>query len=466
MKQLLFLLLSAFFLCAQTKDPNFFQKPYLQLGDRPANSKSEGLDLMWLGHDRDTHFAVEYKPGSSWRKAEVQQLRRVAVTGTVAHRVYRASLDKLSPGKMVPYRVLVGGKAIFESTAQARKPEKSDTHLVVFGDCAANTPGQRAVAYEVSKLKPDYVFVAGDIVYSRGRVSEYEEKFWPVYNADTAGPATGAPLLRSTLFTGVIGNHDSPLVPDFDLYPDSLAFFRYWSLPMNGPSIQAGGKHTAKFKGNEAAQRAFLSTTDRYPRMSNYSFDYGNVHWTVIDSNPYVDFTDPAFREWIRNDLKAASKAKWRFVGFHHPPFNSSKAHFTDQRVRLLADLFEEGRADLVIGGHVHNYQRTHPMKFVVEAGFKLGSKTEVPGKWTLDKSYDGDKNTKPNAPIYLVTGAGGATLYNPEQNGNPSTFQDFTAKFSSDTHSFTVIDASAKELKVRQISSSGKEIDRFTVTR
>ena len=28
--------------------------------------------------------------------------------------------------------------------------------------------------------------------------------------------------------------------------------------------------------------------------MTNFSFDYGNAHWTVIDSNPYVDWTDKA----------------------------------------------------------------------------------------------------------------------------------------------------------------------------
>ena len=35
--------------------------------------------------------------------------------------------------------------------------------------------------------------VTGDIVYSRGRISEYATRFFPVYNADDASPGRGAP---------------------------------------------------------------------------------------------------------------------------------------------------------------------------------------------------------------------------------------------------------------------------------
>jgi len=200
--------------------------------------------------------------------------------------------------------------------------------------------------------------------------------------------------------------------------------------------------------------------------MANFSFDYGNVHWTVLDSNVYVDWTSEEFRQWVRNDLKAASKAKWRIVGLHHPPFNSSKIHFKEQRVRVLADIFEEGKVDLVLAGHVHNYQRTHPLTFKVAPGFILGKNAEVPGQWTLDKSFDGDKNTSPKGVIYITNGAGGANLYNTEQNADPASWQEFTKQFVSNIHSFSVIDAEAKQLTLKQISAEGKELDRFTIKR
>jgi hypothetical protein len=37
----------------------------------------------------------------------------------------------------------------------------------------------------------------GDNVYESGSDDEYQRYFFPVYNADLAGPREGAPLLRS-----------------------------------------------------------------------------------------------------------------------------------------------------------------------------------------------------------------------------------------------------------------------------
>ena len=39
-----------------------------------------------------------------------------------------------------------------------------------------------------------------------------------------------------------------------------------------------------------------------------------------------------------------------------------------------------------------------------------------VDGKWTLDKKFNGQADTTPDGVIYLITGAGGQHLYNPEQ--------------------------------------------------
>ena len=89
-----------------------------------------------------------------------------------------------------------------------------------------------------------------------------------------------------------------------------------------------------------------------------------------------------------------------------------------------------------------------------------------VPGQWTLDKAFDGKADTRPEGVIYLVTGAGGAGLYNPEQQDKPETWQAFTDKFISKVHSITVADVDGKTLTVRQVSADGEELDRFVVTK
>lgn len=223
-------------------------------------------------------------------------------------------------------------------------------------------------------------------------------------------------------------------------------------------------------------RKAFTDAAgEAYLKMSNYSFNYGNAHWTVIDSNPYVDFTDKALQDWIAADLASAKDATWRFVMFHHPGFNSAREHYEQQHTRLLSPIFEVGKVDVVFTGHVHNYQRSFPLTFVPDKkgvllvasmGAKSARGRVVNGQWKLDKSFNGKTNTKPKGIIYLVTGAGGQTLYNPEQNNDPDSWQRFTDKFHSNVHSLTVADVNGKTLSIRQIDVNGKELDSFTVTK
>ena len=273
--------------------------------------------------------------------------------------------------------------------------------------------------------------------------------------------------MRSTLFVAAPGNHDIA-TRDLEKYPDGLAYFLYWDQPRHGPLGAAGGPLVPRLTGPAANTDAFtVSAGAAYPRMANFSFDYGNSHWTVLDSNPYVDWTNPDLRAWVERDLAAARNHAWRFVAYHHPGFNSSKAHSSDQQMRLLAEVFEAGQVDVVFSGHVHNYQRTFPLQFRAEkdaVGKPVRDTNKVPGSWTLDKAFDGQSNTRPQGVIYIVTGAGGNTLYNPEQQDDRTSWQPFTHKFVSKVHSLTVADVDGSTLTVRQVAADGAEVDRFTI--
>ena len=154
-----------------------------------------------------------------------------------------------------------------------------------------------------------------------------------------------------------------------------------------------------------------------------------------------------------------------------------SREHYEQQCVllRLLAPIFEAGKVDIVFNGHVHNYQRSFPLRFVPDkqgtllVGGRNGKIVRgrvVNGRWTLDKSFDGRTNTTPNGVIYLVTGAGGQKLYNPEQNDDPDSWQKFTDKLVSKVHSLTVADVDGNTLTIRQLAADGQELDRFTITK
>jgi predicted phosphodiesterase len=331
---------------------------------------------------------------------------------------------------------------------------------VVFGDSGADTLEQKEVAAMTHKLDPSLVFHTGDIVYSRGLVSEYRTKHFPIYNADTTGPSIGAPLIRSTLMVAAAGNHDLA-TRDIGTYPDALPYFYYWQQPLNGPEMPM----FARLTGDPARIADFRAAAGaNFSRMVNYSFDWGNSHWLALDSNNYVDWSDPAFQKWVDDDL-ANSKATWKFVGFHHPGFNSSKAHFEDQQARLMAPIFEKRGVDIVFSGHVHNYQRTFPLEYKPEK-FDLTKSRVVNGKWELDRAFDGASNMKPKGVIYIVTGAGGNRLYNPEQEDDSRSWQEFTVRFVSKIHSLTELHIDGKRAVFLQRDRAGNVIDHFTISK
>jgi acid phosphatase type 7 len=449
----------------------FLVKPYLQWGDSADASGGRSMEVLWHDADVDSGWDVEYRfrNDSTWRHTQSPAMRRIAMPSIAPHRLYRASLTGLEPGEEFSYRVRKRGEFVFAASGSAPKPREKPYRFVVFGDCGANTKEQREVAYQAYLARPDFVVITGDIVYSRGRISEYREKFWPVYNADDASPLLGAPLLRSTVFLAAPGNHDIN-IRDLGAYPDALAYFLYWAQPLNGPPGEEGSAHIPRLEGPDANLSAFKEAAGQaFPRMANFSFEFGNAHWTVLDANPYVDWDSPELQAWVTADLAAARGARWRFVALHQPGFNSAKAHAKEQNTRLLSRVFEAGKVDIVFCGHVHNYQRSFPMHFTPQeepAGRPPGRKERVDGRWKLDRAFDGRQNTKPDGVIYLITGAGGASLYNPEQQDDPASWQEFTARFVSKTHSLTVAEVEDTRLSIRQLSAEGQEVDRFIITK
>jgi len=460
---------------AQEENPGglFIAKPYLQIGREPS---AESLELLWHVDDSNADWTVEERNGKngSWKKTESVAYTRIAVKGVAPHRVYHTKFSSLIPGSIFTYHVLKDGKVVFTADAKAPKSINQSYRFVAAGDIGAETADQKLIALRTFELKPDFVIVPGDIVYENGLISEYRLKFWNIYNADKAD-AQGAPLMSSVPYIAAPGNHDTD-TRDLDKYPDALGYYMFWDQPLNGPLQAEGSASVPVLKGSDENRKAFLAAAGpAYPQMTNYSFNYGNAHWTVLDGNPYMDWANKELLDWLKNDLASAKDATWRFVMFHHPGFSSSHEHFEQQQMRVLSPLLEAGKVDIVFNGHVHNYQRTYPLTFapykqsIALLGGKDGKTVRgrlVTGSWKLDKAFNGKTITKPKGIIYVVTGAGGQELYNAEQNNDPDSWQKFTYKFISAVHSLTVADVNGKRLTIRQISARGKDLDTFTVTK
>jgi predicted phosphodiesterase len=449
-----------------TNDHTFLFKPYIQLGDNPNQTVPERLEIVWQTSDIDSEWWVESQttPGGAWVRAATPSHRRVAFPTVDPHRVYRAALTDLRPGERFRYRVGIGDKILFESEARARIPAGKPFRTAIIGDVADGTRAATQVAHGIFEQHPDLVVIAGDIVYARGRVSEYATRFFPVYNGED-----GLAILRSTLAVAAAGNHDIGN-SHFDKTPDGLEYYMAWSQPLNGPLGTINAPNTPKLEGSESRVKAFLEAAgSNFPRMTNFSFDYGDVHWTILDANVHVDWTNPELRDWLEKDLTSARPGAWKLVTLHQPGFNSSVAHGDEQQARLIADIFERHGVSIVFGGHVHNYQRTKPLTFQLKPkknGLMQTGTGRVDGSWKIDNHFDGKQNTTPQGVIYIITGAGGATLHDYERQDLPQTWFDFTQTLISKIHSFTLMDVESDRLKLQQIDVNGKVVDRLTITR
>ncbi len=457
-------------ICIGQANATFIVRPYLQIGSSPSPTS---IEVLWQTSVTDADWSIELRQSKNeaWKKAEAPIVSKIKANGVKERNLYAVKLIHLEPGKLFYYQVIKDKDIVFTSEGKALKAANQPYRFIAFGDIGANKREQKDIAMQAYKSKPDFVAVTGDIVYNRGLITEYDSKFWPIYNAEKAD-SNGVPMMASIPFVAAPGNHDID-TRDLNRYPEALAYYMFWSQPLNGPTKEEGSALVPKLIANDENRMAFLkSAGSKYPAMANFSFEYGNAHWTILDSNPYVDWTNKEVLDWVEKDLTSSKKSTWHFVMFHHPGFNSSRAHYEQQQMRLLSPIFEKGNVDIVFNGHVHNYQRSYPLTFKPEGIGSLIATDDltkargrvVSGKWVLDKKFDGMKNKEPKGIIYLVSGAGGNSLYNIDQTTDTDSWMKFTNKFVSNMHSFTLVDVKDKVLEIKQVSAAGKVLDKFIV--
>lgn len=454
----------------------FLVQPYLQVGNNPQGH-TQRLEILWNAESTaNTRWDIRIRfahplPGRSaqmWRKPLWQAINIQTVPD---HYQFRTLVEDLVAGETFAYDVYRNGELVFTAEAKALKAAGSPYRLVIVGDSGHGQPGQKKVAHQIAKFSPDLIVMPGDIAYKRGLFSEYMAYHFPIFNSDEDAPDKGAPLLRSIPSIACPGNHDFGRpelwdVPNFDEYPDLFGYFSFWSLPLNGPDVSSSGNFE-KLIGEEQRQKAFLAAAgERFPRMGNYSFNFANAHFTVLDANFHMDWSNAELRKWLEQDL-AASTATWKWVVLHQPPFSSHQRHGKEQRARQIVPIFERAGVDIVACGHAHWYERSYPLRFHAKSeinGVPVMVDGAVEGTFDLDHSFDGGSNVRPQGVVYLVSGAGGAKLQGsdlPETGALP-----FTHKLSRDKHSFTVMDVDGSSLTVRQISEDGEELDHFCVSK
>ena len=155
------------------------------------------------------------------------------------------------------------------------------------------------------------------------------------------------PFSAELAFAPVIGNHEAYSL-EWKMTPPK-SYINLFAVPENG--------------------------LRQYPRQF-YSFDYGSVHFTVLDTNfPEVKEWQPKLLEeelvWLEQDL-AKSKARWKIVLQHRDIFmyafskesgRPERATFFLDFSRQLMPLYEKYQVDAVLSAHLHTYRRRVPLR-------------------------------------------------------------------------------------------------------
>lgn len=193
--------------------------------------------------------------------------------------------------------------------------------FIAFGDSG----GDRRVLLvpEMARSRFDLILHVGDIAYWDGSLGNFEVEFFDTY----------ARLLAHAAIFPASGNHEY-------VTPDAVVYRQVFALPENG--------------GPDGVERWF-------------SYDWSSVHFIALDT----ERVGSAQASWLEADL-SHNALPWTIVYFHRPPY-SSGVHGGSRAVReAFNPLFERHGVQLVLSGHDHDYERTHPVggvTYVVTGG-------------------------------------------------------------------------------------------------
>ncbi len=189
--------------------------------------------------------------------------------------------------------------------------------FAVIGDFGSDNKKEANVAALVKSWNPDFVITTGDNNYQKGRAKTIDKNIGKYYS-DFIGNYKGKYGTGSeiNMFFPSLGNHDWKT-------EGAEPYLNYFTLP-----------------GNE-----------RY-----YSFNNGPIEIFILDSDTHEPdgIKEGSVQyDWFRSAV-AKSNASWKFVAFHHAPFNSCK----HEEAEYMRWPFSEWGIDAIFSGHCHNYER------------------------------------------------------------------------------------------------------------
>lgn len=248
--------------------------------------------------------------------------------------------------------------------------ENADAVVVAAGDVACGADSGSAACKELLtsdlavQINPTAVLLLGDVQYEKGQYEYF-------LNGKGVGTGTGYDPTWGRLKAVTrpsVGNHEY-------LTTGAAGYFDYF----NGIGAFSG----------PAGDRD----------KGYYSFDLGNWHLISLNSNcSLIGGCGPTSAQylWLQEDL-ARNTAPCTLAYMHHPRFSAAQYTHDHQFEPFWELLYEDG-AELVLGGHDHNYQRYAPQTPTGERDDVRGIRQFVVG--TGGRSVSNATRVAPNLEV------------------------------------------------------------------
>src|SRR6202012_906435 len=309
-------------------------------------------------------------------------------------RVHHARLDGLAPDSDYVYAAVHDGTNPELGTVRTAPSGRSPLRFTSFGDQATPTlgrlnnknyrsdnlgsPAAGDITTAIERIGPLFNLVNGDLCYAN--LAHDRIRTWSDWFDNNTRSARYRPWMPAA------GNHENELGNG----PVGFAAYQtYFALPD--------------------------SASDGEVRGLWYSFTAGSVRIISLNNddvcfqdggNSYIHgYSGGAQRRWLETELadaRADPRVDWVVVCMHQTAISTADhTNGADLGIRQQwLPLFDRYQVDLVLCGHEHHYERSHPVRGTLDTE----TKTPIPVETRADV-IDTSKGT-----VHLVIGGGGAS--------------------------------------------------------
>ncbi|MCA0153218.1 T9SS type A sorting domain-containing protein [Winogradskyella vincentii] len=311
--------------------------PYLQKGTQTS------VVIKWRTDSNDSSI-IEYSTDSAFGTF-------TTFSDSTLKSDHEAEITGLTSGTVYYYRIGIGGgllpndSELYFKTHPVIGSTDPYTFWIAGGIGQAGFSSANAVAVEVRDAYYSYIgnditdgiILTGDNADSKGTDAQFQTHLFNVYNDK----------IKNSILWATLGNIDGKFVNNTTA--PIGAYYDVFTFPTSGES---GG---------------LASGTESY-----YSFDYGNIHFIVLNSHDEDRSVGSTMYNWALNDIQSTTQ-EWIIGIWHHPPY--SKGYHTSEGLQYVGTpaeiqliemreniipMLEANGIDLVISGHTEVYERSY----------------------------------------------------------------------------------------------------------